>query len=308
MGLKSVKEVREKYCKQNEQFDSCSVCPQWNIKDHCTLLKQDAWFCSLNGIMVNDSMCRDACFDEEIAKCKDRPQNKQLANMKKSIEYSNKSWNPYSGCNHIEKGICSVGTRCWAYRMANRLKGRYGYNKYHPFRPTLHYDKLKQPLKWKKPRMIASCFMGDIACCPDFYLYEIMKVVRHCPQHIFYFLTKDPLEVGRKEVHFPDNAYIGVTVNRQNDVHRIVEMNKIDAKVKYVSFEPVYEHITFNPNSLDWIIIGSQTNPTLHPDHDDVQHILNLADECNVPVFMKPNLEWNGERRMELPKVGDIDE
>lgn len=76
---------------------------------------------------------------------------------KTKIEWADSVWNPVTGCTPVSEGC----ERCFARRMANRLKGRYGYPKDDPFRVTLHPDKLEQPLRWKKPRQVFVPSMGD---------------------------------------------------------------------------------------------------------------------------------------------------
>ena len=77
---------------------------------------------------------------------------------KTSIEWCDKSWNPITGCSPVSEGCL----HCYAKRMANRLKGRYGYSKDDPFRVTFHPDRLDEPLHWKRPSRIFVVSMGDL--------------------------------------------------------------------------------------------------------------------------------------------------
>ena len=223
--------------------------------------------------------------------------------MKKGIEYADKSWNPYSGCRAVnDRKKCAVGKRCWAYKMARRMKGRFGYSLINPFQPTFHPDTLNDPLKRKTPTRYDSCFMGDIAYCKKAYLKMILDVVRLSPRHIFYFLTKQPDMLAKKGLEFPDNAWLGVTVNRQDDVWRIDELLKIEATNDWVSFEPVYTDIEISLAGIDWVVIGAQSNPEIQPLKQWVKSIINLADNLDIPLFIKPNLKVVGSR-MELPEA-----
>jgi len=205
----------------------------------------------------------------------------------KGIEYSDKSWNPYSGC---EMTGCALGKRCWAFNRAIRLRGRFGYDAAKPFKPTLHPDKITVPLKRKKPTRYNTCFMGDIAYCYKPYLNMILNVVRDCPRHIFYFLTKQPGMVEGMGVTFPENAWVGVTVNSQDDVWRIGNLNEIDCENRWVSFEPLYSNILTSLSGIDWIVIGAQTNPTIQPVIEWVMELMENATKHNIPIFLKPNL------------------
>lgn len=223
--------------------------------------------------------------------------------MKKGIEYADKSWNPYSGC--LMTG-CGVGKKCWAYRRALMLGNNpkvKGYTMPNPFKPTFHKDKLDAPLKRKKPTRYNSCFMGDIAYAKKLWMKNILAVVRSCPQHIFYFLTKRPAKLTDMELEFPDNAWIGTTVNSQEDIWRIGNLKTLDAKNIWVSFEPLYGKILTSLADINWIVIGAQTNPDLQPDLDWVMELIRCADYLNIPVFLKPNLMVVPEARMELPEA-----
>lgn len=222
----------------------------------------------------------------------------------KSIEYADKSWNPYTGCESWANGICEVGKNCWALNMAYRLKGRYGYAKVNPFRPTFHPDKLDIPLKRKKPTRFDTCFMGDITYAKRSWIYSILEIIRKCPQHRFYFLTKIPDKLWDFEI--PDNAWVGVTVNYNNEKHRIGNLFPVRCKIKYVSFEPIYEKIECNLKGIDWVILGAQTGrKPLQPGLEWVLSIITTADKYNIPIFMKDNLYsktgFEGRRR-EFPK------
>lgn len=209
---------------------------------------------------------------------------------KKGIEYSDDNFNAYSGCRMTG---CSVGKDCWAYGMAHRLKGRFGYCSENPFRPTFHPNMLEKPLKRKKPTRYATCFMGDFAYAKKEWMDKILDVVRRCPQHRFYFLTKCPDRKMLHRLEFPDNAWVGVTINNQDDVWRADELrDNIKAKVKYISFEPLEECIDkINLDGISWVIIGARTGR--HPMQPDCKAVLKLilkAKVNGIAIFLKPNL------------------
>lgn len=224
---------------------------------------------------------------------------------KKGIEYADLSWNPFSGCEAVfDKEKCAVGTNCWAYRRALMLGHNprvKGYTMPYPFEPTFHKDKLDIPCQRKKPTRWDSCFMGDIAYAEWEWLEIIMEVVRQCPQHRFYFLTKQPDLLAKMDISFPDNAWLGVTVNREEDLWRIDQLLEIQACHIWTSFEPVYEEINPSLAGLDWIVIGAQSNPEVQPEKKWVEDIIKIADNLDIPVFIKPNLTVV-DPRMELPE------
>lgn len=220
----------------------------------------------------------------------------------KNIEYADVSWNPITGCRILDCVVKKRG-KCWAEKMAYRLKGRYGYSKTDPFRPTFHYDRIKKPLYWHRPKRVDTCFMGDISCAKEKWIEMVLTIILMTPQHRYYILTKDPERLAKYS--FPENVWVGVTVNRQIDIYRVeILKQKIDAQIKYVSFEPIYDDITkpvfFEPVGIHWFILGAQTNPEFQPKKEWIENILAIADKYKIPVFMKDNLKYE-PKRYEFP-------
>lgn len=218
---------------------------------------------------------------------------------KQAIEYSNKGWNPYTGCyNWDEKlpnkqgkqdvGVCGLGRDCWFYGMALRLRGRYGYDQVQPWVPTFHKDKLDIPIRRKTPTIWACCFMGDIGYCPDEWMNQIIEVIEQCPQHTFIFLTKMPLLIRND---WPDNVWLGVTVESQEDIMRIEILRTKNAKHRFVSFEPLREGIVCDLSGIEGIAIGAQTGAhPFQPANVWVGHLIGQARHFGCKVVLKDNL------------------
>ena len=102
---------------------------------------------------------------------------------KSSIEWTESTWNPITGCTKISEGCIN----CYAERIAKRLAGRYGYPKRNPFRVTLHPERLLQPFKWKGSHMIFVCSMGDLFHddVPESFILDTLTIINKCPHHIF---------------------------------------------------------------------------------------------------------------------------
>ena len=178
--------------------------------------------------------------------------------MTSKIQWTDETWNPSTGCTKISEGC----QNCYAERMAKRLAGRYGYPKDEPFRVTFHPDKMEQPWKWKKPRRIFVCSMGDLFH-DDVewnWQYKIIEKALVLPRHTFILLTKRPLNMAKRmkdiEFHlkrnysgniFPlDNLWIGVTAeNQQRADERIPVLLQIPAAVRFVSIETMLEEMGF---------------------------------------------------------------
>jgi len=93
-------------------------------------------------------------------------------------------------------------------------------------------------------------------------------------------------------------CWIGVTVNRKSDLWRIDDLRHVQAKVRFVSFEPLKENLgDVNLDGIQWIIIGGETRngKTVYlPDTDHVFPILDKAEALGIPVFLKNNLNPTG--------------
>jgi protein gp37 len=112
-----------------------------------------------------------------------------MANTK--IEWTDRTWNPITGCDKISEGCL----HCYAKPMASRLQGRYGYHKENPFQVTIHDEaKFCEPYSWKKPSMVFVCSMGDLfhEDVPEKELDKVFAIAATLPQHKFLFLTKRP--------------------------------------------------------------------------------------------------------------------
>ena len=120
------------------------------------------------------------------------------------IEWCDKTWSPVTGCSPVSEGC----EHCWAERFSKRLAGRCGYPADEPFRVTLHPGRLDEPLRWRKPRRVFVCSMGDLfhPDVPDEFITKTWDIMWKAKQHTFLVLTKRP---ERMKQWITDNAYAG---------------------------------------------------------------------------------------------------
>ena len=181
-----------------------------------------------------------------------------MANSK--IEWTNKSWNPVTGCSKVSEGC----KHCYAEVMARRLKAM-GQIKYsNGFHVTTHEESLIEPLKWHKPQMIFVCSMGDLfhEKVPDDFIDRVMKTIEKTPQHRYQLLTKraDRMAVYFSNHPIPHNAWLGVTVECKSSKPRIDLIRKLNASVKFLSCEPLVEDLgKINLDGINWIIVGGES-------------------------------------------------
>jgi protein gp37 len=226
------------------------------------------------------------------------------------IEWADAVWNPVTGCTPVSAGC----QHCYARRMATRLAGRCGYPAAEPFRVTLHPDKGYEPVRWRKPRRIFVCSMGDLFhdAVPQSYIHTVLHVVRTCLLHTFMLLTKRPERAARidwtcasygEDYRSLPNLWLGTSVEDQATAdERIPHLLRCPAAVRFVSAEPLLGPIDLadavvkrqlgdpQPN---WVIAGGETGPGARPAHPD--WFRSLRDQCqaaSVPFFFKQHGEW----------------
>ena len=174
---------------------------------------------------------------------------------KTKIQWASDTWSPVTGCTPISCGCAN----CYARRMAQRLRGRFGYPQDEPFRVTLHHDRLWEPFRWKKARRVFVCSMGDLF--HEDVTWQFHRAVfshmhhanyRNPDPHIFMVLTKRPermrdfilkykewLGFNTWEREYP-NVWLGVSVENQAAADkRIPVLMDIPASLRFVSIEPM---------------------------------------------------------------------
>ena len=215
-----------------------------------------------------------------------------------------KVWNPITGCTKISEGC----KNCYAERMFNRKLWDYD------FTPgTVHEDRWSQPQKWKDPKRIFCCSMGDLFHDDvdiQAFVSVVIQATWHCQRHTFMCLTKRPQNMARAvewyrlhmERELPPNLWLGVTAENQHHWdHRVHHLRQIPAAVRFVSVEPMLGPI--QPagthlrgfNHLDWVICGAETGPGKRPMAD--QWAYDLVTQCHaadVPFFFKKDSRGNG--------------
>ena len=225
-----------------------------------------------------------------------------------TIEWTNKTWNPLTGCTKISPG-CS---NCYAERMAKRLAGRFGYPEApNQFDVTIHDDRLRVPFHWRKPRMIFISSMGDLfhEHVPLDFILKVLTAIQDLPRHTFQILTKRPKRMAltfqrhRSYATLP-NLWLGVSVEDPAHLYRILDLISCPAPVRFVSFEPLLapidlcQPVGFNPanliiDHLQWVIAGGESGPGARPMHP--AWVQDLSDQCQasgVDFFFKQWGAW----------------
>ena len=160
--------------------------------------------------------------------------------------------------------------------------------------PTFHPNRLDDPLKVKKPSRIFVGSSGDLwgKFIPTDWIHQILEIVKKCPQHTFQFLTKNPSRYV--EFNFPDNCWIGTTIDTQARADaNLDDFKKAEAEIKFISFEPLLEEINVDLRGIDWIIIGGCTGDNKDlPTYPNKLWVNKLRSQClllDIPIFIKNN-------------------
>lgn len=170
------------------------------------------------------------------------------------IAWTNKTWNPITGCTKVSQGC----KHCYAETIANRMWAtQYKPNADGTARRftdvRLHPDRLEMPLHWRKPAMVFVNSMSDLfhEDVPDEFILQVFSVMESCPQHIFQVLTKRPERMvdvlggtsgaGLGAPPLP-NVWLGVSVEDQANADlRIPLLLQTPAAVRFLSCEPLLE-------------------------------------------------------------------
>jgi protein gp37 len=213
------------------------------------------------------------------------------------IEWTDKTWNPVTGCSKISAGCAN----CYAEVMARRLQAM-GQEKYkNGFGVTLHYNVLCEPIHWKKPHTIFVCSMSDLFhdSVPFSFVDEVMNVIESTPRHNYQILTKRAERMAQyfESRHVPSNAWLGVTVDVINSKNRIDHLRSLDASIKFLSCEPLLEDLgEMNMKGIDWVIVGGESGLKARPMKEEwVLSIMRQVEEQKSLFFFKQWGTWGSD-------------
>ena len=240
--------------------------------------------------------------------------------MPTKIQWCGEVWNVVTGCTKVSAGCAS----CYAERDFHRPYPGRDFNDV-----RFHRDRLNLPLRWRKPRKVFTPSIGDLfhLKLPDEVIEEVWQVMVDADRHTFQVLTKRP---GRMQEFVnrryglwgePENIWLGVSVEDQENDWRIPILLQTPAAVRFVSCEPLLGPIQFGDGSfdwlagwytdyetgrdgepepvqahmpnIDWVIVGGESGPNARPMHPD--WVRSIRDQCrvtDVAFFFKQWGEW----------------
>lgn len=240
----------------------------------------------------------------------------------------NSSWNPIHvkgggwHCTKISPGCL----HCWSESMNIRYGNKRPFKDYIYHKDTKSISKesfefvldqriLEQPLHWKKCRIIAVQWLGDIfhEQIPNEFIYQILNEIG-LSGHTYLILTKRPKRMKEifddREMITP-NLWTGLSICTQQEAdEKMPVLLQTPAAHRFVNFEPLLEdvgnieHYFFSSNeryedingqrrhvwdkSIDWVLLGAESGPGRRPMR--LEWARNISEQCKdagIPLWIK---------------------
>lgn len=210
------------------------------------------------------------------------------------IEWTEQTWNPATGCTKVSSGC----KHCYAEVMAKRLQAMKVKGYENGFDLSILPERLTEPLNRKKPTIYFVNSMSDLfhEGIDDDFIDQVFSIINQAKQHQFQILTKRAERLAEffDNRKVPQNAWLGVTVeNREHGLARIDHLRKVQAKIRFLSCEPLLEDLgDVNLKGINWVIVGGESGTKARP--MNIKWAENIQRQCEkqaVKFFFK---QWGG--------------
>jgi protein gp37 len=218
-----------------------------------------------------------------------------------AIEWTDSTWNPVRGCTKISDGC----KHCYAETFAERFRGVKGHPYERGFDLRLVPEKLAEPLRWRKPKMIFVNSMSDLfhEDVSEEYIAAVAKVMVAANWHTYQVLTKrsrrlrELLNTTLRFAAGQKHIWWGVSVeNRKYGLPRITDLQNASTAMRFLSVEPLLEDLgKLDLRGINWVIVGGESGPGARPMKRE--WVVSIRDQCRrqgVPFFFK---QWGGVRK-----------
>jgi protein gp37 len=224
-----------------------------------------------------------------------------MAADRSAIEWTESSWNPVTGCSKVSPGC--------AHCYAETLSKRFHWSEqpwtaaYAAENVVLHSERLDQPLRWRRPRMVFVNSMSDLfhELVPLSFIREVFEVMAKAERHVFQILTKRHKRLAElaAELPWPENVWMGVSIENRRWVERADCLRQVPAAVRFISAEPLLGPLDeLDLDGIHWLIAGGESGHRRRPVREE--WVRELRDRCQaeqVAFFLK---QWGGR----TPKAG----
>ncbi|HLJ54616.1 MAG TPA: phage Gp37/Gp68 family protein [Chthonomonadaceae bacterium] len=212
---------------------------------------------------------------------------------KSSIEWTDATWNPVTGCTQVGPGC----DHCYAMRFAERFRGVANHPYEQGFDLKLWPSRLEYPLRWKAPRRIFVNSMSDLfhKDIPDEYIRRVFDVMVRADHHVFQVLTKrsSRLAALSRTLPFPPNVWCGVSIELNQMASRADHLRLVPAAVRFISAEPLLGPLDdLSLDGIHWLITGGESGPGFRPCNPD--WIRSLRDRCADTGTAFFHKQWGG--------------
>ncbi|PCR88665.1 DUF5131 family protein [Natrinema ejinorense] len=218
-------------------------------------------------------------------------------NSDTNIAWTDESWNPVHGCSKVSAGC----ENCYAERISRQYNhtDHEWTNEHAAENVTERPDKLEEPYKLDEPKRIFVNSMSDLfhAEVSESFIRDVFAVMRNCPEHVFQVLTKRPGRAAHMELEWPENVWMGTSVEDDRVTDRIDMLRETDAHTRFVSFEPLIGPVgDVSLEGIDWAIVGGESGP----DYRDMAHewVWPIRDACRrvgAAFFFKQSAAYRNE-------------
>ena len=225
--------------------------------------------------------------------------------IQSTIEWTDATWNPVTGCTEVSPGC----DHCYARTFAERWRGIPGHHFEQGFDLRLWPTRLHLPLRWKEPRRIFVNSMSDLfhRDVPDEFIFDVFSTMVAAPWHTYQVLTKRPSRLatlvprisehlatlGSRIDPWPDHIWMGVSVETTRYTWRIDQLRRVPAAVRFLSCEPLLGPLDdLDLTDIHWLIAGGESGPG----HRScaTEWVTGLRDQCReqqIAFFFK---QWGG--------------
>lgn len=219
-----------------------------------------------------------------------------------SIEWTEMTWNPTTGCDKISAG-CKF---CYAEVMSKRLQAM-GVEKYKDnFDIRTHETSLSIPYTWKNSKVVFVNSMSDLfhKDIPLEFIKKVFNVMNENPQHVFQILTKraERLFELHQYLKWTHNIWMGVSVENDKVRNRVDFLRETNARVKFLSLEPLIGPLQdINLKEIDWVIVGGESGHKPRPMKPE--WVLDIKEQCSkneVAFFFK---QWGGKNKKAAGRI-----
>ena len=222
--------------------------------------------------------------------------------QKSSIEWTESTWNPVTGCTKVSTGC----KHCYAERMAERLQAMGQANYVNGFDVTQQPHMLELPLRWKKPQTVfvnsmSDLFHKDVSLS---YVKKVFDVMRRAHWHSFQVLTKRAERLAELDpkLTWAPNIWMGVSVETDRYTPRIDNLRRTQAHLKFLSIEPLLGPLTgLDLDGIAWVIVGGESGPKARAMNEE--WVTDIRDQCRraeVPFFFK---QWGGTNKKKAGRL-----